>query len=241
VDLLLPMDRLVDSMDESMVLLPPAQNDTSQSMVLWGNRVKEPANGARVASNDTTYTSNYSTVGHSTLVGDFDMEMMFVTDVLDSVFGTFRAIAEEHGVAFQVIVENEDEIPGVWGSPLCLQEAVTNVLDNAFKYAAIGKLDSPFSINPSPQVVVRIFPNINDQSGVSIEVRDNGPGIEKEEEERIFQRGYRGQATSSMVDGKGIGLDISRALMVRMGGKLQVATAHKQLEGTAMQFTLYRV
>jgi signal transduction histidine kinase len=260
VDLLQPMDRLVDSMDE--LLLPPAAvqlNDTSsssQSMVLWGHREQQLYNNINqherrmmVGSNNTAmqYPGSDNPVSHSssTLVGDFEVEMMFVTDVLDPVLETFQVIAEEHGIQFQVIVENADDIPGVMGSSVCLQEAVTNVLDNAFKYAAIGKLDSPFSINPSPRVRVRIFPNMNDQAGVSILVDDNGPGIDNDDLDNVFQRGYRGQATASMVEGRGIGLDISRALVQRMGGKLEILTANEKLEekcldGTAMKFSLYR-
>ncbi|KAG7359294.1 histidine kinase [Nitzschia inconspicua] len=261
VDLLQPMDRLVESLDETMVFLPPAQNSscTSQStMVLWAERGGQPSNRNHraldrsnnethspfVFSTEDTFTNHpYNTQ----LFGDLDMEMMFVTDVLDPVLETFHAIADEHGIQFQVIVEQEDEIPGVWGSPVCLQEAVTNVLDNAFKYTVLGKRQSQSSVNPNPNVRVTISPNINDEAaGVSIVVEDNGPGIDDDDLERIFHRGYRGEATSSMVEGKGIGLDISKALTERMGGKLEVISPRdnkfvdKQLDGTSMKFSLYR-
>jgi signal transduction histidine kinase len=244
VDLLQPMDRLVDSLDERMVLLPPAQNDTSQSMVLWGDRNQPYTNGMTVVGSNETDLSGSDSF-HSILVGDFALEMMFVTDVLEPVFETFQVIATEHGIQFKVVVEDVDEIPGVLGSPLCLQEAVTNVLDNAFKYAVIGKLDCPVSTNPCPQVFVRIAPNGDDESGVSIIVQDNGPGIAESDQERVFQRGYRGPMTASLVEGRGIGLDISRALIHRMGGKLEIVAVGDQfgdsrLDGAVMKFSLYR-
>jgi signal transduction histidine kinase len=244
VDLLQPMDRLVDSLDARMVLLPPAQNNTSQSMVLWGDRNQSSTHGIALDGSNDSHLSG-SDPSYSTLLGNFAIEMMFVTDVLEPVFKTFQAIAEEYAIRFQVMVEDVDEIPGVLGSPLCLQEAVTNVLDNAFKYAVIGKLDSPFSNNPHPQVCVRIVPNVDDESGVSLIVEDNGPGIDESDQERVFQRGYRGHLTASMVEGRGIGLDISRALIHQMGGKLEVLAAGdkscvSRLNGTAMKFTLYR-
>jgi chemotaxis protein histidine kinase CheA len=46
------------------------------------------------------------------------------------------------------------------------------------------------------------------------------------------------------VDGRGIGLDISKALMKRMGGNLDLATQQDKfgdsLDGTAMKLILFR-
>ena len=75
-------------------------------------------------------------------------------------------------------------------------------------------------------------------------VEDNGPGIEETDREHVFLRGFRGEQTAGFVDGRGIGLDISKALMKRMGGKLDLATSKDKLgdslDGTAMKFTLFR-
>jgi signal transduction histidine kinase len=263
IDLLQPMDDLVETLDR--VLLPAAQNDTSsQSMVLWEK--PSPFDGVakeglpKVTQKEATTMDNFwatSQIGDNpvvdtngssstTLVGDFEVEMTFVNDVLEPVFQTFQAIAAERGISFNVVVENSDDLPGVMAAPKSLQEAVTNVLDNAFKYVLLPKLDSPFTKNPNPRVMARIFPNDEqiEPAGVSLLISDNGPGIDEADRDNIFQRGFRSERTSSMVEGKGIGLDISKALMGRMGGRLDLVYNEDNpsdiLDGTSVKLTLFR-
>jgi signal transduction histidine kinase len=252
VDLLQPMDNLVERLDQPLVLLPAAKNHTTQSMVLWGQQERQqqkPKQQPSELSSSRGYT-NSSSNGNgssSTLVGDFKTEMTFVTDVLQPVFETFGAIASDQGIDFEVIVENGDDLPGVMAAPVSFQETVCNVLDNAFKYVKSPKVGSPFTKNPQPQVRVRIRPNDEgrgESAGVSVIVEDNGPGVDEMDRDKIFQRGFRGDRTASLVRGNGIGLDISSALIKRMGGLLYLAgdkdKASDSLDGTIMKLTLFR-
>ena len=175
------------------------------------------------------------------------MEMIFVPDILEPIFAAFRAIGSEQGIDFE-IVEETDELPGVMAAPQSLQEAVSNVLNNAFSYVTLVKRGSPFTINPSPRVRVRIFSNkskvdrATSQPGVTILVEDNGPGIREEEKEAIFERGFRSPTTMA-VEGSGIGLDICRTLMKRMGGILNVAKPNEfgdSLDGAVLELVLFR-
>ena len=194
----------------------------------------------------------------TTVVGDFETEMVFITDVLDPVFDTFEAIASEHGIDFEVLIDDVDDLPGVFVAPKSLREATSNVLDNALKYAILSTKGSPFSRNPSPRVRVRVFPNDYCQSsksnqrtpGITILVEDNGPGVAHDDRHLIFERGFRSEKTASKVDGRGIGLDISRALMARMGGSLGLASEEDysqnsleysdRLNGAAMKLDVTR-
>jgi signal transduction histidine kinase len=174
----------------------------------------------------------------SSLMEDMELEMAFVNDVLEPILSAFRAIAIDRDIAF--VVENSDELPGATICPQALQEAVSNVLDNSFKYVVLPKLGSAFSRNPSPQVRLRLSPNSGSLTpGVTIVVEDNGPGILEKDRQAIFDRGFRAAATSS-VGGTGLGLDIALALMQKMGGTLQVSNDEGQLNGTAMKFVLFR-
>lgn len=177
----------------------------------------------------------------TTVVGDVALEMTFVADVLDPIVSAFRAISSERGIYFEV-VEDSIELPGVMAAPKSLQEAISNVLDNAFKYVVLPKEGSPFLKNPSPHVRVRMLPN-KGETGVTILVEDNGPGItSSSDRESIFNRGFRGESTS-FIDGSGIGLDISRTLIERMGGVLDLADDGEfksTLNGAVMKCTLFR-
>ena len=78
----------------------------------------------------------------TTVIGDFETEMVFITDVLEPVFDTFHAIASEQGISFEVVVDDADDLPGVFVAPKSFQEATSNVLDNALKYVVLPKADS---------------------------------------------------------------------------------------------------
>jgi signal transduction histidine kinase len=263
VNLLVPMDSLVDSLESAPtpLYLNPARNDAAgtKSLVLWREQsslfpwendtieyARENGTVIEFSSNLTEeppkeIPSSPRETASSTLVGDVDLEMTFVTDVLEPIFSAFKAIGSERGIKFEVFEETPD-LPGVMAAPQSLQEAVSNVLDNAFKYVVLPKADFPES-NLFPQVRVRLLANSKPLNpGVTIIVEDNGPGIQEKDRESIFERGFRSESTNSIA-GTGIGLDICRTLVKRMGGFLVVASPkdfNDSLDGAIMKFNLFR-
>ncbi|HET6174493.1 MAG TPA: HAMP domain-containing sensor histidine kinase [Gaiellales bacterium] len=67
--------------------------------------------------------------------------------------------------------------------------------------------------------------------GGSIQVRDEGAGLQPGEEVHVFQRFRRGSASAAGPKGSGLGLPIARALARRWGGEV---TLMRQPEGGAM-------
>src|SRR5207253_1831041 len=98
---------------------------------------------------------------------------------------------------------------------------VGNLLTNAAKFSPAG---SPIA------VVAR-----RDGSVCRLSVTDRGPGIAPEDQERIFDRFYRGTATRS-TRGTGIGLSIVRASLEAVGGSVSVRSALG--EGSTFEVTL---
>lgn len=273
VDLLLPMDDLVDG-GPPLYLLNPSEpqyhaltkwqgnNETAITTDGWANQTEEFSNSKErhsIPKQDASADSSrrqpntnsakqeeaatpWSSTTTSSSSSAVEVEMSFIPDVLEPILSGFEVIASERGIDFQVVQQN-DELPGVTVSPTCLQEAVSNVIDNAFKYAVLPKPDSGFTRNPSPRVCVRLSANEKPLApGVTILVQDNGPGIRKEELEDVFQRGFRSESTSA-VEGSGIGLDISRSLISRMGGLIEVAQGDdneaSSLDGAAMKLVFF--
>ncbi|CAM9747671.1 unnamed protein product, partial [Ectocarpus sp. 12 AP-2014] len=69
-------------------------------------------------------------------------------------------------------------------------------------------------------------------SGVVVEVVDNGPGIEAEDMPYIFDRGYRGrQPLQCGIPGTGLGLGIARDTMRSFGGDLEVVNMKRDTNG----------
>jgi signal transduction histidine kinase len=179
-----------------------------------------------------------------------ELEIGFLEDVLDPVVSAFRAIADDKSIDFTV--EISDDVPGVMVSAQAIQEVMSNLLDNAFKYVALsnGGTDDayPGRAPRPPRVRLRIASNAPSlPPGATLYVEDSGPGIPESELDAIFTRGYRGSRSSgSTIPGSGLGLGIARALVRKMGGSIRALTPAQaakrgcRLPGAAVEVVLYR-
>jgi DNA-binding response OmpR family regulator len=71
---------------------------------------------------------------------------------------------------------------------------------------------------------------------VRLEVRDSGPGIPPEEQERIFEAFYRLRQSGKAIEGTGLGLAITQRLVELQGGKLGLES--EVGSGSCFYFTL---
>jgi signal transduction histidine kinase len=84
-----------------------------------------------------------------------------------------------------------------------------NLLDNAVRYAP-----------PGGHVWIRAAARDKE---IVVSVTDEGPGIPKVEQERIFERFYRADAARSRESGgTGLGLSIAKHLVEAHGGRIRV-------------------
>jgi len=174
---------------------------------------------------------------------DDELQIAFVPDVLLPILSVSEALAMENDINFEVYGINDDtDLPGVMVYPKALQEAFSNVLDNAIKYVKLGKDGNWNEENTNPIVRVALLPNDKTMArGVTIIIEDNGPGISSQESKLIFQRGFRGEDAKKKCEGSGIGLDYSRSMIEKMGGELSIiANSKYYLCGAVVRFVLYR-
>ncbi len=99
------------------------------------------------------------------------------------------------------IVEQTTDETTVLGRTDDLRRAVANLLDNAHKW-------SP------PGAAIEVV-----QTGGSVEVLDRGPGIPKEDLERVFERFHRAEDART-TPGSGLGLAIVRQIVINHGGRV---------------------
>jgi PAS domain S-box-containing protein len=92
-----------------------------------------------------------------------------------------------------------------------LRQVLANLVGNAVKY----------SQGPG-RVEVRLEPS---RDHVRIAVRDEGVGIPRAEQERIFEKFYRLPGMTRAVSGTGLGLYICRGLVRRMGGRIWIESS----------------
>ena len=70
-----------------------------------------------------------------------------------------------------------------------------------------------------------------------IEVIDEGPGMSKEDAQRVFERFYRADSSRTRASGgTGLGLSIVDSLVSAHGGKVTVTTAPGGAAGSACRF-----
>ncbi|MBI2451316.1 MAG: HAMP domain-containing histidine kinase [Parcubacteria group bacterium] len=113
------------------------------------------------------------------------------------------ALANNIGLEF----ENNAEIPFIQGDPERLKIVIQNLIDNAIKFSRSGG-----------QAKIKIT---KDKKNVMMTVTDQGIGISKTEQSRMFQKFFRAKAAlRQQTVGSGLGLYISRAIIESLGGKL---------------------
>jgi len=101
-----------------------------------------------------------------------------------------------------------DDLPPAWADETLLGEVVRNLIENAMHYSAE---DAPV------EVAARL-----DTDAIDIAIRDHGPGVPAEEQERIFHSFHRVSDDESSVKGSGLGLYFADRLVRAMGGSIKV-------------------
>jgi two-component system, OmpR family, sensor histidine kinase KdpD len=114
------------------------------------------------------------------------------------------------------------ELPIVPLDGVMIEQALFNLVDNALKYSPP---EAPVDITASATA-----------DEVTIEVADRGPGLAKEEVRAVFDRLYRGTASSGRARGAGLGLAIAQAIVQVHGGRIWAAD--RPGGGAVFAFTL---
>jgi two-component system sensor histidine kinase KdpD len=112
-----------------------------------------------------------------------------------------------------------------------LEQALTNILENAVKYSPVGG-----GIRISAQA---------ENNGVAIAVADEGIGIPPEDLGQIFDSFYRAKHGDRVAPGTGLGLAIARGFVQAMGGTITAQSPRADLPrdglpGTIITITLPR-
>jgi signal transduction histidine kinase len=143
---------------------------------------------------------------------------MDVSSVVDAALSLHRLKLEQEGFEVQVTVPRD--LPHVMADEAALQEALSNLIDNAIKYSRDHK---------SCKIDVRGV-----SGGIEISVADRGLGVTIVEREKLFERFYRGEREGHGEKGVGLGLSIARDILRAHGGDVRVESE----PGEGSTFTL---
>ena len=149
--------------------------------------------------------------------GRIDLDLA-PTDVITLARNLALELAETTGreIAVQGPASSRDPVRV---DPVRIEEVLTNIIDNAIKYAPA---DKPIDLELA-----------DEPTRIRVAVSDRGPGIPAEDRDRIFEPFLR---LSTQTRGVGLGLHIAREIMNLHGGSLTVA--ERPGGGTTFAITL---
>ncbi|HVR62334.1 MAG TPA: HAMP domain-containing sensor histidine kinase [Polyangia bacterium] len=141
-------------------------------------------------------------------------------EVVERALDVCRYRLEKERIVLRTSVDRD--LPLVRMDEDAMTLVLLNLVDNAVKYASDGR-----------EVTVRLG---RAPGGLVLTVRDRGPGVAKEEQERIFERFYRASnARGGNVRGSGIGLSLVKHIAEAHGGRVAVTSA----PGQGATFTVF--
>jgi len=124
---------------------------------------------------------------------------------LEEIVGAALQRLESQLSRRRVMTDLPDNLPLVSADDVLLGQLLVNLLENATKYTPEG---TPIEV-------------VAESSGdaITLEVRDRGPGFAPQEEQRVFEKFYRGR--SDCARGAGLGLAICQAIAQVHGGTIE--------------------
>jgi signal transduction histidine kinase len=146
-----------------------------------------------------------------------DLESVSLAEACERALGALEPIAARRGI--RLVADLPPRLRTARADRRRVEQIVTNLAGNACKFAPDGGL-------------VEVAARIEGPVAIVV-VRDDGPGIERPDRERVFQPFARLER-DERVPGTGLGLPISRDLARAMGGEMAVAS----VTGSGSSFVL---
>ncbi len=158
---------------------------------------------------------------HDQVLGplELDRQPVALSEWLHTVLLSWKEAALEKRLKWEQRIPSD--LPTISADPVRLGQIVGNLTSNAIKYTPAG---GTVSITAGTQ-----------DDEIFISVRDTGPGITPEEQEKIFTPFYRGTQSDRIKQGMGLGLTIARDLVAAHEGRLELESA----PGLGTQFTIW--
>ncbi|MFL0349542.1 two-component regulator propeller domain-containing protein [Stenotrophomonas lactitubi] len=130
--------------------------------------------------------------------------------LLQDLAALMGPLAAQKGLRF--ILDNQ--LPAgmqATGDAMRVRQILLNLLSNAVKFTSRGSITLHARCEEGPR-------------GLHFEVRDTGPGISQEQQQRLFRRFEQadGARTAAQYGGSGLGLAICRELALAMQGRIRV-------------------
>jgi signal transduction histidine kinase len=128
---------------------------------------------------------------------------------IDALLNDVISHARIHHPELQINLDIRQELPTLQGDPRRLKQVFDNLVSNAAKYA------------PGKPLLFRIY---KEPQGITIDVKDTGPGIPAKDLEKVFERFYRSEAHNQDTRGSGLGLFICKKIIEAHQGQINATS-----------------
>ena len=146
-------------------------------------------------------------------------------DVAEDVLADILRRSQEENKPMAISLEAPKELPRVFGDSERVRQIIDNLVDNAYHYTPMDG-----------QIQVRLH---SENGEVQVDVADTGVGIAPEDQERVFERFYRGEHPLVLATpGTGLGLSIVKQLVEMHHGRIWMTSKGIPGEGSTFSFTL---
>ncbi len=153
-----------------------------------------------------------------------EMERLSLSFLINKLRSVFEPRAISHDIDFRVVMPEREVDVVTDGSRL--EQVLSNLLENAFKYTGAGG-----------RIVLSYA--LGDSGEVNLSVADTGSGIDPGELPQIFERFYRTEKSrDKKLGGVGLGLSLCKELIETLEGSISVASVPG--EGTTFTVRLPR-
>ena len=155
----------------------------------------------------------------------FHFENIDIVDYLTDCVDELRYDPNLNGVKMNFLYDGKEPVTVVADREQ-LRRVIMNIVDNSIKYKRDKTLEIGFDL-------------IVGEKDVTIAICGNGPGIEREALQRIFERFYRAEKSrNTETGGSGLGLAIVKQIIEEHGGKVWAES--QAGKGTTIYFTLQK-
>jgi PAS domain S-box-containing protein len=146
-------------------------------------------------------------------------------EALEEAIQSVLQQSQEEARVVNIEANIPDNLPSIYGDTERVRQIFSNLIDNAYRYSPEN---STVKVNVAKT-----------DSKIQVDIIDQGIGIFPDEQEKIFERFYRGENHLVMASaGTGLGLPIVKELIEMHNGQIWVTSTGVPGEGSTFSFTL---
>jgi len=204
------------------VLLMGAAGAVNENQVHFLNIVKNNTERLNILVNDLLDVSRIES-GRVTL----SPQALDLREIAEDVIGDILRRSQEENRPMALSLDAPKKLPHVYGDVERVRQVLGNLVDNAYHYTP-----------ENGTIIVRLH-SPNGGHEVQVDVTDNGVGIPLEDQNRVFERFYRGEHPLVLATpGTGLGLSIVKQIVEMHRGRIWMKSTGVPGDGSIFSFTL---